>query len=167
MVLFKDTSGLKVISVGLLLGMVSCLHGMPVDRLSLSVQGDKVYLVYSGEIAELDPLALPLFDNNGMFVIDNPENLKDNTSLALDVTLAERCLGNIWSMGWEIPLFSEVSAGSLVKKRHHPNPVPILFFVDARVIVGGTGIYRYGKLPLGHSHSHGSAHATRAGPVCA
>ncbi|MFT3739117.1 MAG: hypothetical protein QM786_10185 [Breznakibacter sp.] len=62
MVLFRDPSELKVISVGLLLGMVSCLHGLPIAELSLTVQDNKIILVYTGESAVLDANALPLFD---------------------------------------------------------------------------------------------------------
>jgi hypothetical protein len=78
--LFKDKSGLKVISVGFLLGMVSYLHGMPASSLSLSFQGDKVVLVYSGNNGEFDAsayefLSAASFINNHVIVIDGERQL--------------------------------------------------------------------------------------------
>jgi hypothetical protein len=80
MELFKDKSGLRVISVGFLLGMVSYLHGMPASSLSLSFQGDKVVLVYSGNGGEFDAsaydfLSAASFIDNHVIVIDGERQL--------------------------------------------------------------------------------------------
>jgi hypothetical protein len=83
MILFKDTSGLKVVSVGLLLGMVSCLQGNPMNQLSFSVQGDKVVLYYSGPMSEFDASAFPFFEaancfEQGIVVVDDCSELACN-----------------------------------------------------------------------------------------
>jgi hypothetical protein len=72
MVLFKDTVGFKVISVGLLLGMVTYLNGMPMSHLSVSVEGDQVVIHYTGQFPSANSATLPLLNIHHLFESDTP-----------------------------------------------------------------------------------------------
>lgn len=169
MVLFKDTSELKVISVGLLLGMVSCLHGLPVADFSLTVQGDKVILVYTGESPVFDADALPLF--GGCDFLEQPLCVLEHTG----VLPQSHEVSSVWS--FSNPFTHNGLAEVLAVVSDYGTDIPTarqhLEFALAIYSCNNCPLFLCGRLQTTGQFVAASllayfatAHATRAGPIC-